>query len=517
MPTPSKQKRYGSATRHNLFGVPVHSGVFIPAALIILTLVAFGAYYPEQLEAGADKIQSVIANGLGWFYLLAMNAFFLLALYLVFSRFAHVRLGGEDEKPEFSNWGWYSMLFAAGTGVGLLFYGVAEPVSFFADPPFGEAETEETARNALVHSYFHWGLHGWSMYALVGLALGYFCYNRQLPLTVRSAFAPLLGDKVHGPLGNAIDTLAAAGTLVGVAVSLGLGVQQINTGLEQAYDLPDNLGIQLTLIAGITLVATLSVLSGLSKGIQQLSKLAMVIGAIILVFVLVVGPTRFLFHSLLESVGSYLQRFPALGTYTEAFNPPDDEKWQEEWTLFYFAWWISWSPFVGMFIARISKGRTIREYLIGVLLVPTAVSILWLTVMGGSALYAELYEGAGLTDVVQDDPALGYFLFLDNFQLPEWIILASMTMMVAAVTIFFVTSSDSGSLIIDIITSGGDTNPPKSTRIFWALLEGTVAGILLMAGGLEALQAVAIISGLPFAILLLLMCTGLYLGLRRHE
>lgn len=518
MPTRSDSDRYGSASHHNLLGVPVHRAVFLTSAIAILTLVAFGIAMPDRLQVGAEAVQHAISDNLGWFYLLAMNAFLILAVYLIFSRYGSVRLGGESEQPEFSYWGWFSMLFAAGTGVGLLFYGVAEPLTFFADPPFGEAETEQAARDALVHSYFHWGLHGWSMYGLVGLALCYFCYNRGLPLTIRSAFTPLLGSKrVKGPIGNGIDAMAAAGTLIGVAVSLGLGVRQINTGLQHAYGVPDNLGVQIGLIAGITSVALISVLSGLAKGIQRLSKLALLFGAAMVLYVILLGPAQFIFNAMLESLGSYVNQIPSRGTYTEAFNPPDAESWQNDWTLFYFAWWISWSPFVGLFIARVSRGRTLREYLLGVLLVPTLASVVWLTVMGGSSLYRELYEGSGLVNIVEDEPELVFFLFLDGFQVPEWLALTSMTLMIATVAIFFVTSSDSGSLIIDIITSGGDPHPPKATRVFWALLEGVVAAILLTAGGLEALQAVATISGLPFAVILLLMCAGLYLGLRRYE
>lgn len=518
MPTHSDSDRYGSARRHNLFGVPVHRAVFLISASVILALVVFGAVMPDRLQAGAEAVQDAISDNLGWFYLLAMNAFLILAIYLIFSPYGSVRLGGEDERPEFSNWGWFSMLFAAGTGVGLLFYGVAEPVTFFADPPFGEAETEQAASDALVHSYFHWGLHGWSMYGLVGLSLCYFCFNRGLPLTIRSAFVPLLGKKrVEGPIGNVIDAMAAAGTLIGVAVSLGLGVRQINTGLEHAYGLPDNIGVQLALIAAITAVALLSVLSGLAKGIQRLSKLALLIGAVLVVYVLFFGPTQFIFNALLQSLGNYLNEIPSRGTFTEAFNPPDTESWQNEWTLFYFAWWISWSPFVGLFIARVSRGRTLRQYLLGVLLVPTLTSMLWLTVMGGSALYRELYEASGLVNIVEDEPELAFFLFLDNFQVPQWAVLTSMTLMIVTVAIFFVTSSDSGSLIIDIITSGGDPHPPKTTRVFWATMEGVAAAVLLTAGGLEALQAVATISGLPFVVILLFMCAGLYLGLRRCE
>ena len=518
MPTRSDSDRYGSSKRHNLLGVPVHRAVFLSSAIIILTLVVIGAAVPDRLQSGAETLQDAISDNFGWFYLLSMNAFLVLAIYLIFSRYGSVRLGGEGERPEFSNWGWFSMLFAAGTGVGLLFYGVAEPVSFFADPPFGEAETEQAARNALVHSYFHWGLHGWSMYGLVGLSLCYFCFNRGLPLTIRSAFVPLLGKKrVAGPIGNGIDAMAAVGTLIGVAVSLGLGVRQINTGLEHAYGVPDNLGVQVALIGGITTVALLSVLSGLAKGIQRLSKLALLLGAVLVVYVLLFGPTQFIFNAMLESLGNYLNEIPSRGTFTEAFNPPDAESWQNEWTLFYFAWWISWSPFVGLFIARVSRGRTLRQYLLGVLLVPTLTSVLWLTVMGGSALYRELYEASGLVHIVEQEPELAFFLFLDNFQMPEWVVLISMTLMIVTVAIFFVTSSDSGSLIIDIITSGGDPHPPKATRVFWATLEGVVAAVLLTAGGLEALQAVATISGLPFVVILLFMCVGLYLGLRRCE
>ena len=511
------KNRYGSADRRHVLGMAVHRGVFLPAAVLILTLVAFGAFAPARLEAAAKTAQLAIADNLGWFYLVAMNVFLVFAVYLVFSRFGHIRLGGEHARVEFSNWGWYSMLFAAGTGVGLLFYGVAEPLSFFSEPPFGEPGTAQAARDALVHSYFHWGLHGWAMYGLMGLALGFFCYNRGLPMTVRSAFEPMLGRRVHGPIGNAIDVVAVAGTLFGVAVSLGLGVKQVNTGLAQAFGVPDNLGVQLGLIAGITAVATASVVSGLSAGIQKLSKLAIVIGAALALYVLfIVGPTQFLLHALVQSIGDYLPQLPSRGTYAEAFKPPEGGGWQNRWTLFYFAWWVSWSPFVGMFIARISRGRTLRQYMLGVLLVPTAVSILWLTVMGGSALYHELYQGGGLVERVQANVALGSFALLESFEVPRWIALISMILLVVAVAIFFVTSSDSGSLVIDIITSGGDPEPPTATRVFWATLEGVVAAVLLVAGGLKALQAVATIAGLPFVVIILIMCRSLYVGLRRY-
>jgi choline/glycine/proline betaine transport protein len=513
-PVPKQQTRYGSAQRNNLMGMAVNRGVFVPAALVILALACFGALLPKQLESGADLIQRTLADNFGWFYILAMNIFLVFALFLVFSRFGRIRLGGPDARPEFSDWGWYSMLFAAGTGVGLLFYGLAEPISYFAAPPFGEPRSPEAAREALVQSYFHWGLHGWAMYGLVGLALCFFAYNRGLPLTVRSAFQPLLGKRVEGPIGHAIDVLAVTGTLLGVAVSLGLGTQQLNTGLNETFNVPSSMVVQLILIAVITTAASISVVTGLSGGIQKLSKLAILIGAVMIVYVTVVGPTRFLFDAMIESLGSYIQQIPSRGTYLEAFKAPDAGGWQNRWTLFYFAWWISWSPFVGMFIARISRGRTLRQYLIGVLLVPTGVSILWLTALGGSALYQALYDSSLVVEVVNADVALGSFVFLEFLDVPRWMALTSMTLLVGAVAIFFITSSDSGSLVIDIISSGGDPDPPTAGRIFWAVAEGGVAAVLLVAGGLKALQSVAVIAGLPFVILVLLMCLGLYLGLR---
>ncbi len=513
-----RTNRYGDAKRGNLLGMAVHRAVFVPAATLILSLVIFGAVAPGQLQTAAEAVQQKIANNLGWFYLVAMNVFLGFALYLIFSRFGEIRLGGKDARPEFSNWGWYSMLFAAGTGVGLLFYGVAEPLAFYAAPPFGTERTAEAARDALVHSYFHWGLHGWSMYALMGLALAFFSYNRSLPLTVRSAFEPLLGERVRGGIGNLIDVVAAAGTLVGVAVSLGLGVKQVNSGLQYTFGVPSNMGVQLALIAGITAVATVSVVTGLSAGIQKLSKLAIVIGAVLSAYVLLIaGPTQQLLHAMVEGVGTYLSELPTRSTYAEAFKQTEGGgSWQNRWTLFYFAWWISWSPFVGMFIARISRGRTVREYMLGVLLGPTAVSILWLTVMGGSALHHELYGTGGLVEAVQADVARGSFALLESFEVPRWLGLISMMLLIIAVAIFFVTSSDSGSLVIDIITSGGDPNPQTVTRIFWATLEGVVAAILLIAGGLKALQAVATIAGLPFVVIILVMCGSLYLGLCRY-
>ncbi|WP_148863707.1 BCCT family transporter [Marinobacter fonticola] len=513
----SDKGRYGSTRKNNLMGIPVQRRVFIPAALIIMGLALAGIVVPSQLESGAKVVQDAIANGMGWFYLLAMNVFLIFALYLIFGRYGDIRLGGVDRRPDFSSWGWYSMLFAAGTGVGLLFYGVAGPVSFFANPPFGEPQTEQAARDALVHSFFHWGFHGWSMYALVGLAMGFFCYNRDLPLTVRSAFYPLLGERVNGRLGAAIDVVAVVGTLFGVAVSLGLGVEQMNTGLAETFSLPQNKYMQVGLIGGVTAIATISVVTGLDQGIQKLSKLAMVTGGILGLYVLIAGPTQFLFHAMIESVGSYIQQIPSRGTYAEAFKSPDATQWQNEWTLFYFAWWISWSPFVGMFIARISRGRTIREYMLGVLFVPTIVSMVWLTIMGGTALYGELYQGSNLAPTITSNAAKGTFQFLQNFPVPEWVSLGSMMVLIATVAIFFITSSDSGSLVIDIITSGGDLNPPTSTRVFWAILEGVVASVLLVAGGLKALQSVATIAGFPFVILLLLMCLGLLVGLKQYR
>jgi len=384
-----------------------------------------------------------------------------------------------------------------------MFFGVSEPMTHFLEPPVGEGGTIDAARNAMQVTFFHWGLHAWAIYIIIGLALAYFSFRHDLPLTLRSALYPVIGDKIYGKWGNAVDIFAILGTMFGVATSLGIGVMQVNAGLNYLFGLPVSIMVQVALIAAITCAATVSVVAGLDAGIRRLSELNLVLALLLMVFVLVAGPTVMLLSSLIQNIGMYLSGLVDMTFRIYAYEP---NEWIGNWTLFYWAWWISWSPFVGMFIARISRGRTIREFILGVLLVPSGFTFLWLTIFGNSGLWLEMHEaGAGLATAVQTNMPTAIFVLLD--QLPLTGITSALATML--IVTFFVTSSDSGSLVIDIISSGGAENPPVWQRIFWAVSEGAVAATLLVAGGLAALQTAAISSALPLIIVMFLVCYGL--------
>ncbi|MGF1483640.1 MAG: BCCT family transporter [Opitutales bacterium] len=507
------KKAYGAHSNiGQSIGMDVHPVVFLVSAGIILLLVIVCLAALDSAKSFFSEVQSTIASSTGWFFILAVNVFLIFVVCLIFSPAAKLRLGQPDEKPEFGYLSWLAMLFSAGMGIGLLFFSVAEPIYHFTSPPHARVlpETQEAARRAMHLSYFHWGFHAWGIYALVGLSLAYFSFNKGLPLTIRSAFVPLLGDRVKGTLGDVIDILAVVATLFGVATSLGIGVQQVNAGLHHLFELPQEPATQVILIAAITAMATLSVVLGLDKGIRRLSECNLAMGLLLLIFVLVAGPTLFVLNGWVQNMGGYLQNFLALSTWTEAYQ---NTEWQNGWTVFYWAWWIAWSPFVGMFIARVSRGRTIREFLIGVLLVPTVLTFLWLSVFGNAALHNELLGEGTLVEAVRDNMPVALFQMLEPYPLGA---LASGLAILVIIT-FFVTSSDSGSLVIDIITAGGNTDPPVAQRIFWAVLEGVVAAVLLLGGGLGALQTASITTGLPFACVLLLMCISLYKALRSAQ
>ncbi len=427
----------------------------------------------------------------------------------MFSEYGNIRLGGDDAEPEFSTASWFSMLFSAGMGIGLLFYGVAEPMFHFQTPPFPVEGTVERARMAMSFTFLHWGLHPWAIYALVSLALAFFSFNKGQPLSIRSIFYPLLGEKINGPWGNLIDILATIATLFGVATSLGFGVQQVNAGLSHLIGIEQNEIIQLFLIAGITAIATISVVRGLDAGIKKLSELNIWLAMALLAFVFLAGPTLFILNGFIENIGNYFQSFPQIATWNETL---ENSKWQNGWTVFYWAWWIAWSPFVGMFIARVSRGRTIREFLMGVLAIPTLVTFLWMTVFGNSALYIELFGGGGLAEEVTRNVPLSLFLLLEHFPFSN----ITAVLGVLVVISFFVTSSDSGSMVIDIITAGGNPDPPIPQRLFWAILEGVVAAALLLSGGLAALQSAVIATGLPFGMVLIMLCFSLKKGLNEY-
>ncbi len=488
-----------------------HREVFLTSGALILLFVAVTLIFKEPAENVFGQIQTFIAEGMGWFMILAVSTCLIFVIIMALSKFGQIRIGGQDARPEFPTFAWVAMLISAGMGTGLLFWSVAEPIYHFQSPPavIGTIEpgTVEAARQSLGVTFFHWGFHAWGMYALVGLGLAFFAYNKGLPLTMRSVFYPILGDRIFGWPGNVIDIVSVAATLFGLATSLGFGVQQVNAGFNFLLPgIPISTPVQVLLIAIITGFATASVVSGLDAGVRRLSELNMILAAILMIFVLFVGPTIFILGSFVETTGYYIASLPTLSFWTETFQGGN---WQNSWTVFYWGWWVSWSPFVGIFIARISKGRTVREFVLGVLLLPSLLTFLWMSVFGSTALSLELGGSTIISDAVGENVATALFVMLD--QLP----LTGITSLVGIilVVVFFVTSSDSGSLVVDSIASGGNLESPVPQRVFWAIIEGAVAAVLLLGGGLQALQTAAITSGLPFAAVLLVLCYSLYKGL----
>ncbi|MFP4446548.1 MAG: BCCT family transporter [Desulfosudaceae bacterium] len=457
-----------------------------------------------------------IGDTFGWFYILSANFFIIVMILIAASDFGKIRIGGPDAVPEFGNISWYAMLISAGMGIGLMFWSVAEPVFHFMSPsPMFDvpAETAQSAQVALGLTYYHWGIHPWGIYALVGLSLAFFAYNRGLPLTIRSVFFPLLGDKIYGVWGNIIDILSVLATLFGLATSLGLGVKQVSSGLHYLFGFPMAVEYTVLLIGVITFFAVISIATGLDKGVRNLSLVNMYTSGIFMVFLLIVGPTVYIFKAFTQNIGFYIQNLPQLSFWVETYYGAEGSHWQNPWTIFYWGWWISWSPFVGMFIARISKGRTVREFILGVMIFPTLISFVWMSAFGGSALWLQITGAADIAAAVSQDVSTALFVMLESFPF------TGVTSMIGVllVTIFFVTSSDSGSLVVDHLTSGGKLDSPVPQRIFWGIMEGVCAAALLMGGGLVALQSASIATGLPFTIVLLVMCFSLYRGLKEEE
>ena len=488
----------------------VNPPVFFISAALILAFVLFGAVFPQQAGSVFDALQARIVHDFGWFYILAVALFLIFVLFLMFSRYGDVRLGPDDSEPEYSYLSWFAMLFSAGMGIGLLFFGVAEPIQHYAKPPVGEGGTIEAARQAMILTFFHWGVHAWAIYIVVGLALAYFAFRRGLPLTLRSGLFPLIGNRIYGPIGHAIDIFAVLGTMFGVATSLGFGVLQVNAGFSHLFGLPVNTTVQVILIAVITGMATLSAGTGLDKGVKRLSELNIILAIALLIFVLCAGSTVFLLQAYVQNIGAYLGAVVQRTFRMYAYEP---NAWLGEWTLFYWGWWISWSPFVGMFIARISRGRTIREFITGVLLVPVLFTFLWMTVFGNTAISLDLSGAAPIVQSVANNMPVALFEVLE--QLPLSVIASGIATLL--VITFFVTSADSGALVIDMITSGAVPNPPVWQRIFWAICAGVVAAVLLLAGGLKALQTAALASALPFAVVMLFICYGLLRALQTEN
>lgn len=487
--------------------------VFIPASLAIFGLIAFAAFYGGTAEDAFTALNGVLADGVGWWYVLAATGFVIFALYCAFTRIGKLRLGCDNEEPEFGLLSWFAMLFSAGMGIGLVFYGVAEPLMHYLSPPEAggvAGGTDAAANQALEITMFHWGLHAWSIYVVIGLGLAYMTFRKGRPLAVRWLLEPLLGRKrVEGWMGHTVDAVAIVGTLFGVATSLGFGVQQIMAGLEYLGWIESNNLWILAVVVVITLIATLSVVSGVHRGLKWLSNTNMTLAALLAFFVFAVGATLFLLQAWVQNLGNYAQALPELMLRTAPFS---DDGWAAAWTVFYWGWWISWAPFVGMFIARISRGRTIREFVMGVLIAPTLVSSVWFTVFGDSAILRQREAG----DVAPGDSvtaSTALFAYLDTLPL------ATITSILAicVVVFFFVTSSDSGSLVVDILATGGAIETSKITRTYWAVLEGAAAAVLLIVGGSEALtalQTASIVTALPFSIIMVLACFSLLRAFR---
>ena len=487
--------------------------VFFPSAGILLAVVLFSVIFPDKTGEVLASAQSNVVSGIGWYYTLAVSGFVIFALWMGIGRFGDIRLGKDDDEPEFSLKAWFAMLFAAGMGIGLVFWGAAEPLTFFDDPKPGvqglDSSEADLANAAMTQVFLHWGFHAWAIYVVVGLAMAYAIHRKGRSVSLRWTLEPLFGDRVKGRLGDAVDVIAVVGTVAGVATSLGLGVQQITAGIAHLglIDEPTDT-IRVIVIVAITAAATLSVVSGVGKGIKWLSNANLTLAGIFLLLVALVGPTLFLLRDFVQNIGNYLANIVPLSFETGAVIE-GGPAFQAAWTTFYWGWWISWAPFVGVFIARISRGRTIREFVAGVLLVPTLVTALWFTVLGGSAIMREMEQG----DLAGGSSENVLFDLLNN--LPMGGLLSGIAIIL--VTIFFITSSDSGSLVVDMLASGGDPEPPTWSRIMWAVLEGAVAIGLLLAGGLSALQTGAILTAVPFSVVMIAMAVATYKALKSEH
>ncbi len=482
--------------------------VFVPAVLVIALMVIGTMSNPERAGLLFADILAYITTTFGWFYMLVVAIFLVFIVSVAFSSWGNIKLGPDHAQPEYSFLAWFAMLFSAGYGIALLFFGVAEPVLHYASPPTGAALTVDAAKQAMQIAFFHWGFHIWAIYGLVGLSMAYFAFRHGLPLSMRSTLYPLIGDKIYGPMGHAVDTFAILGTMFGIATSLGLSVAQINAGLNYLWpSIPVNTTVQIIAIVAITCLATLSVVAGMDKGVKRLSILNIGLAVSLMVFVFAVGPTVFILNTFMENTGSYLSNIVERTFSLQAYTSSD---WIGNWTLFIFGWTIAWAPFVGLFIAKISRGRTIRQFVVGVMLVPTIFTFLWFSVFGDTALHLIMVDGyTALIDQVQNDHAVALFKLFEL--LPFTSIVSFLTIFL--IITFFVTSSDSGSIVIDSLASGGVANTPVWQRVFWASMQGVVAAALLLAGGLGALQTASIVSALPFAVVMLIAMVGMWRAL----
>ena len=492
----------------------VNKTVFIGSATGIIAIALWAILAPDNASAVIGSVVGWVSTNLGWYYFLIVTVVLAFVVVIALSRVGKTRLGPDHSRPQYSLFTWTAMLFAAGIGIDLMFFSVSEPVTQYLAPPTGDGSTLEAARQAMVWTLFHYGITGWALYALMGLALGYFAYRQNLPLSIRSALYPIFGKRIHGPIGHAVDIAAILGTIFGIATSLGIGVAQLNYGLTFMFGAPQTMFVQGSLIALSVVMATISAVTGVERGIRRLSELNVLLSVGLMLFVLVVGNTSFLLDAIVQNVGDTLSRFPGMTLNTFAYDRPD--AWLNGWTLFFWAWWIAWAPFVGLFLARISRGRTIRQFVFGVLVVPFAFILLWIAVFGNSALAIVIGGDAGFGEIAMNHPEQAFYSLLDQFPL------APLTAAIATFTglLFYVTSADSGALVMANFTShlkNSESDGPKWLRVFWAVTTGLLTFAMLLVGGIPVLQNATIIMGLPFSAVLLLVMLGLYRALRVEQ
>ena len=495
--------------------------MFFISGAVVLAFLIVGVAIPERFGEITSGIRTGIGTYFGWLYVAATTFFLGLSIFLMVSRYGNIRMGPDSSRPEFSTMAWFAMLFTAGMGIGLVFYGVYEPTLHLQNE-FVQSVGDDPAAQAMQYTLFHWGFHPWAVYIVLGLALGYFCFRKGLPMRPASALYPLIGDRIYGWLGNLIDILAVFGTLFGLATSLGLGTQQVSAGLSHVFGIPNNLIVQVVIICLITSVAVVSVVAGIDKGIRRLSVINLWMAFALLVIMFLVGPKLFQLSMMFTGLGEYLQNLVHMSvSYISPEGNEAASSFAQDWSIFYWGWWISWSPFVGMFLARISYGRTIRQFILGTLFAPVGVSVIWFGVFGGTGIFYDMFrlDGDAMISNSADEGAATFNL-IDAFPLPTAILPLLALLTIAVVTIFFVTSSDSGSLVVDMLTNGGDPHPVRVQRIFWASLEGLITIVLLVIGGAEAisaLSAASVSTGLPFAVVLLVIAFGLLKALRKES
>lgn len=484
--------------------------VFYLSVWIITLFVLWGIIRPESMAAIMQQLLDFIIRTFGWFYLLTTITFVVFSVWLGFGRYGRIKLGNDEDEPEYSFYTWLAMLFSAGMGIGLVFWGIAEPVTHYTAPPEGVIpETAEAAQIALRYSFFHWGLHPWAVYTVVGLALAYYSFRKGESGLISVTFRPLIGDRVNGFLGKGIDILAIIATVFGVATSLGLGALQINGGFSQVLNIGNSIATQIIIILVVTVLFLLSATTGLKKGIRFLSNINLSIAAILLIFVLITGPTLFIIDTFTTTLGRYIGNIIPMSFRLTPFT---GSEWVGSWTLFYWAWWIAWAPFVGTFIARISKGRTIREFVIGVLFVPSTLAALWFATFGGAALYLEMFQGAPIAQAVKNDITSALFVTLEQFPLASLLIIVAILLIVT----FFITSADSATFVLGMLSTQGVLNPSNTIKIIWGILQSSIAIVLLLSGGLNGLQTASIVAALPFAVIMLGICISINRALKQE-